>query len=168
MNTVFESFLFVRTKWQSLILSFPIWNMELVVFRKVSCSWLWRTVFRIWCVICSFYSRSFWRKMVLWYYSMLLILLCQLNMKSPAVQKYTLCSFVCVSVIQKTNNRSHWNNSINLISHIIFWMKLNCSWYMNMTAVAYWMWLALLYATRWLTPPITLTTKIFYYAQHTR
>lgn len=151
----------------SLILSFPIWNMELVISPKVSWSWLWRTTFRLWCVICSFYSRLFWRKMVLWYYSMLLMLLCQLNMKNPAV--YTFFVLVCVWMsFRKKNNKSHWSSSINLISHIIFWMKLNCSWYMNMTAVAYWMWLALLYPTRWLTPPIPLTTKIFYYAQHTR
>lgn len=32
--------------------------------------------------------------MVLWYYSMLLILLCQLNMKNPAV--YTFFVLVCV------------------------------------------------------------------------
>lgn len=153
----------------SLILSFSIWNMELVISPKVSWSWLWRTVFRLWCVICNFYSRLFWRKMVLCYYSMLLILICQLNMKNPEVY-YTFFVLLCVCEChsEKKNNKSHWSNSINLISHIIFWMKLNCSWYMNMTAVAYWMWLALLYATRWLTPPIPLTTKIFYYAQHTR
>lgn len=43
--------------------SFPIWNMELVISLKVSWSWLWRIVFRLWYVICIFYSRLFWKRM---------------------------------------------------------------------------------------------------------